>query len=119
MSDKDESSPKEGKSKRPLDESDVEVHQDDVAKRARGPHDCLNWDSDSEEEFVPFTQSSSPPKKIFAKKSTAKVVEKKKKGAKNTVKTKSLSASAKGKSLRKLLLTLWKFVLCYCYLLAY
>ena len=110
MSDQDEPCPKEGKSKRPLDESDVEVHQEDVAKRARGPHDCLNWDSDSEEEFVPYTQSSSPPKKVFAKKSTAKFVGKKKNGAKNTVKTKSLSAIAKGKSLRKLLLTLLQVV---------
>ena len=48
-------------------------------KRGRGPSDCLDWsESDSEEEFTPYTQSNPevhfPPvkKKIFAKKSIAR-----------------------------------------------
>ena len=100
MSDSTSSSPKEGNSKRPPDPNEDDDQEADP-KRARGPSDCLNWDSESEEEFTPFTQSSSPPKKVFAKKSAPKRVgEKKKKNrAKNS---KGLSSSAKGKSIRKL-----------------
>ena len=99
MSNQDESCPKEGTSKSPLDQSGgFDRQEEEVPKRARGPYDCLNW-SDSEDEFVPFTQSSSPPKKVFAKKSTAKFIGKKKNGAKNK---KGSSSSAKGKSRGKL-----------------
>jgi hypothetical protein len=47
------------------------------SKRPRGPYDCLNWDSDSEEEFTPFTQprpyphpTAICPPTVFAKKSS-------------------------------------------------
>jgi hypothetical protein len=38
-------------------------------KRPRGPFDFA-WDTDEDGEFTPFTQSRSPPKKVFAKKSS-------------------------------------------------
>ena len=45
---------------------------DTSRKRARGPQDCLDYES-SEEEFVPFTQSFlEPPKLVVATKSKAK-----------------------------------------------
>ena len=104
MSDSTSSSPNEGNSKRPPDPNEVNEDQEAAPKRARGPYDCLNWESESEEEFTPFTQSSSPPKKVIAKKSSGKIVgeKKKKNGAKNSSKSKSSTSSAKGKSIRKL-----------------
>ena len=85
--------------KRPREQNDVEDQHVGAEKRPRGPYDCLDW-SDEEEEFVPFTQSSSPPK-VFANKTRVKEVSKKKRGAKNAGKVKGSSAIPKGKSLGK------------------
>ena len=49
---------------------DCEAHSS--KKRARGPEDCLNYESEDEEEFTPFTQEflpSSEPEETCAKKS--------------------------------------------------
>jgi hypothetical protein len=100
----DESVPREGNGKRSIEEElprEDEGIGSDGSKRARGPYDCLNWESD-DEEFTPFTQSSSPPKEVFAKKSTPKSL-KKKNVAKNRCSKKSASSKVKGKSLGKAL----------------
>jgi hypothetical protein len=79
----------------------------DCAKRPRGPYDCLNWDDDSDEEFTPFTQSNpegvppTPPKKVFAVKSSAKSSSKSsvKRSSKSSVNAGAKKSSkAKGKS---------------------
>ena len=67
---------------------------DTTKKRPRGPSDCLDW-SDSEEEFVPFTQENpevvtSSAKKVFAKKSAPK-------RSKNSEAQKSSSGSRRSK----------------------
>ena len=87
------------RAKRPREQNEDEEQPVGADKRPRGPYDCLDW-SDEEEEFVPYTQSSSPPK-VFAKKTIVKNVSKKKRGAKNAGKVKGSSASAKGKSIGK------------------
>ena len=69
--------PKERKRSVDNDGKHVEDAPDVVKKRARGPSDCLEYDSE-DEEFVPYTQESpavvwSPEKKkVFAKKSVIK-----------------------------------------------
>ena len=75
----------------------LEESSDSAKKRPRGPYDCLNWDEDSEDEFVPFTQSNpevvhTPVKKVFAKKSSAKSCSKS--SGKSSAKT-SAKSSAK------------------------
>ena len=80
--------------KRPLDNDNrhVEDPPDSVKKRPRGPYDCLDWSDESEEEFVPYTQSyPSPVKKVFAKKSSGKKVVDKKLSAKKSTSVKSSS----------------------------
>jgi hypothetical protein len=81
--------PEESSSKRGLEEIGSPAKEDgSFAKRSRGPSDCLNWDTDEDGEFVPYTQErpdrvASPPPLVFAKKSSAKEVSKRKNVAKN------------------------------------
>jgi len=71
-----------------------EAPPDTAKKRSRGPSDCLNY-SDSEDEFVPFTQENpevvtSSTKKVFAKKSAPK-----RSKSKNPRKSSSVSKGSK------------------------
>jgi hypothetical protein len=84
------------------DKNDLDETDQDLARKAqkRGPADCLNWDSDSDEaKFVPFTQIPEvTPKEVFAKKSKAEKVKKPTLSGKKP-RVKGSSKSAKGKQL--------------------
>ena len=68
-----DSAEKKSEALKDRDKNDLDETDQDSARKAqkRGPADCLNWDSDSDEaEFVPFTQIPEvAPKEVFAKKS--------------------------------------------------
>ena len=80
-----------------VDEStmDQDLAADKAKKRSRGPDDCLDW-SDSEEEFVPYTQSNPEPAYVAPKKA-------KNRSPKNPVASKSSASksSATKSSARK------------------
>ena len=66
-----------GKSAAEENVADGSVQVNSSNKRSRGPEDCLNYESEEEEEeeFTPYTQeflTKSEPEQIFAKKSVAK-----------------------------------------------
>ncbi len=70
MSDNLEPGSNEGSSKRPFEEIGSSCPDEGRSVAKKNSYEYLNWDTDEDGEFTPFTQSRSPPQ-ICAKKSAA------------------------------------------------